>query len=159
MRQTVLTILICLSAMLFAAYAKGDAVPNYDIETTNKTAQGAYIVKVTVVTKDKKIPEVDFKRAAVHGVLFRGATSTNGGPAIRPIAGSAANEGQHGDFYKDFFAPEGQAAKFASLMDGSRSITKSGKEYRHSVIAIVQKDQLRKFLEDAGVIKGLNSIF
>jgi hypothetical protein len=36
---------------------------------------------------------------------------------------------------------------------------KVGKQYRVTATVTVNKDQLRKDLEDAGVLKGLNSIF
>jgi hypothetical protein len=36
---------------------------------------------------------------------------------------------------------------------------KVGKEYKVGVVVSVYKDNLRKALEQAGVIKGLNSLF
>ena len=46
--------------------------------------------------------------------------------------------------------------KYVSMTSAQQEILKVGKEYKVGVIVSVQKDALRKALENAGVIKGLN---
>ena len=75
------------------------------------------------------------------------------------MAGSAANEAQHIDFYSAFFDEKGSAANYASVLNGSRTIIKVDKKYKISAIVTVNKELLHKYLEEAGIIKGLNSIF
>ena len=48
---------------------------------------------------------------------------------------------------------------YVEVVGSSRSVKKVGKQYQVSATVTVNKEQLRKDLEDAGVIKGLNSYF
>jgi hypothetical protein len=89
----------------------------------------------------------------VHGVLFKGYLN------IRPLAGSASVEAQHADFFSTFFAEKGDAKNYVSTVSSSRTVVKENKVYKISTIVTVSKDQLRKDLEKAGVLKGLNSAF
>lgn len=156
----VLTAIIIAFGLAFSAGAKQkDQRLNYEIEGAGVGAQGTYMVKVTIVGKEKKPSEDVIKRAAVHGVLFRGFSSKEHRISQKPLAGSPANEAQNADFYKDFFAENGTATAYAQIVTGSRQVVKSGKEYRVSDVVIVNKDQLQKDLEAAGIIKGLNTIF
>ncbi len=72
------------------------------------------------------------------------------------MAGSAANEAQHADFYKDFFSDSGSASDFASIVVDSRKVVKSGKEYRVTMTISVHKEELRSYLESLGILKSLN---
>ena len=61
--------------MPFVAMAKKDKdeVISYQVEATGATgAQGTYVVKTWVVTKNKKISDAEIGKCAVHGVLFKG---------------------------------------------------------------------------------------
>lgn len=136
------------------------AIPEYELEGQGTGAQGTYLVKVTVITKDKKISNAQIGRAAVHGVLFRGFSSKEHRQHQRPLAGSASAESQHPDFFQEFFDLDGGAYKnYVEHVDGSRQVMKSGKQYRVSANVVVRKDDLRRELETAGVIRGLNSGF
>lgn len=133
-------------------------VPEYEIAAADQTAaQGTYVVKVTVLSKKSNIDTDLLSRAAVHGVLFRGISGNR--THQKPLAGSAATEAQHAEYFKNFFAPNGAARNYTHEIPGSRQVVKSGKQYRISSTMVVQKDQLRRDLEQAGVIEGLNSIF
>ena len=132
---------------------------NYEIEGAGTGTQGTYLVKVTVITKDKKIADELIARSAVHGVLFRGFSNKELRQHQRPLAGSAMVEAQHADFFKDFFAKNGMAKNYVAVVGGSRQVVKSGKEYKISTIVTVNKEQLHRDLEKAGIIKGLNSGF
>lgn len=140
------------------AFAKGETGLNYEIEGAGTGAQGTYLVKVTVISKKNKVSDELIARCAVHGVLFRGFSNKELRQHQGPLAGSAAVEAQHADFFKDFFAENGIAKNYVSGT-GSRQVVKSGKEYKISSIVTVNKEQLHKDLEKAGIIKGLNSGF
>ena len=45
------------------------------------------------------------------------------------------------------------------MIDGSAEVRKVGKEYKVGGVVTVQRDMLRKHLEEAGIIMGLSSIF
>lgn len=147
-------LLLGLSATLLA----GD-LPDYTLEGNGTGAQGTYLVKVSIISKDKKPLTALLSRCAVHGVLFRGFSSKEMRQAQKPLAGSAAAEAAHADYFKKFFEDDGPAKSYAEEVAGSRSVVKEGKRYRVTAVMTVNKEQLRKDLEDAGVIKGLNSIF
>ncbi|MDE5634904.1 MAG: hypothetical protein K2I52_01185 [Muribaculaceae bacterium] len=156
--------LIALLTVMFSTVAgfaksKADNTLIYEIEGAGASTQGNYLVKVTYITKEKKIPDELLKKAAVHGVLFRGFSNPAQRITQKPLAGSAANEAQHIEFYKEFFGEEGNAASFASIVPGSKTVSKSGKEYRVGATITVSKENLLKYLQELGVVKNLNSAF
>lgn len=151
---------IAMICSFSTAYGKdSNPLPQYEIMGAGTGSQGTYLVNITLISKKSKIDNDVIKRAAVHGVLFKGFSNKESRQMHKPLAGSAANEAQHVDFYKDFFSESGNASNYASLVDGSRIVIKSGKEYRITMTVSVSKDELRSYLESLGVIKGLNSGF
>lgn len=155
--QRLALMLICLFGTLLACRATD--IPEYELEGNGTGAQGTYLVKVSVLTKNNKISSAELGRCAVHGVLFRGFSNKELRQSQKPLAGSAAVESQHADYFKSFFAEEGAYKNYVGEVSGSRSVVKVGKQYRVSATVTVNKEQLRKDLEDAGIIKGLNSAF
>lgn len=153
---------VCLFlALCFSASAKKteQGMPSYGLIGAGTGAQGTYLVEVSILGKSKTVSDNELVAAAVHGVLFRGFSQASGRGFQKPLAGSAAAEGQNADFYKDFFAPGGMASTYGTVIAGTRSISKAGKEYRVKAKVIVQKEALMKFLQDAGTIRSLNSAF
>ena len=63
---------------------------------------------------------------------------------------------EHEDFFRLFFSDKGEYRKYVSVVAGSELCEKVGREYRAGAIVSIQKDELRKALEAAGIIKGLN---
>lgn len=157
-KRIFLTLMVLLTASA-VAFAKDDDKLNYEIEGAGTGSQGTYLVKVTVISKKSKINDELIARCAVHGVLFRGFNNKELRQNQRPLAGSPIVEAQHADFFKDFFAENGLAKNYVASVNGSRQVVKSGKQYKISTIVTVNKEQLHKDLESAGIIKGLNSGF
>lgn len=159
-RIWIITLLFLLIGTVAASAKKAqEGLPEYEIQGAGTGTQGTYLVQVTITTKDKNLSEAMIKRVAVNGVLFRGFSDTTSRKTQKPLAGSAANEAQHADFYKEFFGEGGTAASYANIVPGSRSMTKVDKMYRVKATVSVNKESLVKYLQDVGVIKGLNSIF
>ncbi|MBE6249234.1 MAG: hypothetical protein E7106_08300 [Prevotella sp.] len=132
----------------------------YSIQCGGSGTQGYYIVEVT--TYAKKVSQINQDlvcRCAVHGVLFKGFPGSNGCMSQRPLAGSALVEQQHQEFFGPFFQDGGGYVSYASMVDGSLKTQKEGKKFKVKATVSVAKDQLRKDMEKAGVIKGLNSGF
>jgi len=156
-------ILVALSLfMLFAigsmAKSNDDKPLQYDIQVAGSGAQGTYLVKVAVYTK-KKVNDDDIIRAAIHGVLFKGVTGTERIPTQRPLAGKATVENEHAEFFEEFFSKNGPYRNFASIVPGTYTHVKAAKGYKEGATVTVMKDELRKALEDANVIKSLSSGF
>lgn len=156
--KILIAILSCLSMSLISYAKESEAIPEYELVGDGIGKQGTYLVKVTIITKKNNPNDNLLKLSAVHGILFRGFSNSKGNHQ-KPLTGGPASESQDIDFYRDFFSNKGSAKDFANLIDGSRSVVRSGKKYRVSATLSVNKDALRKYLEDAGVLKSLNSGF
>ena len=128
----------------------------YDIEGVETGQQGTYLVKVYVYSKKSSVTTEEFKFAAVHGVIFRGFAGKGFG-AQKPIAKPEAQT-QHADFFNAFFN-NGDYAAYAQVVNPVADRVKIGKEYKIAATVSVSKDELRKTLEGAGVIRSLNSGF
>lgn len=153
----ILLMFVCLLGGIIASCASD--LPEYELEGSGTGAQGTYLVKVSVLTKNNKISSAELGRCAVHGVLFRGFANKELRQSQKPLAGSPAVEAQHADFFDSFFQEGGAYKNYVGEVSGSRSVVKVGKQYRVSSTVTVSKEQLRKDLEKEGVIRGLNSAF
>jgi hypothetical protein len=135
----------------------------YEIECVSVGASGSYLIKVWSYSKKPDIAINQAKKNAVHGIIFKGFTGKGAGCTQKPLAGSPALEEEKETFFKDFFADGGKYMKFVTVSgDGSVAAgdrLKIGKEYKIGVVVSVYKDELRKDLEAAGVIKSLGSGF
>lgn len=143
-------------AMVISALAKEDKMPQYDIMGAGSGNEGTLLVKVYVYAK--KVTDEDLKRAAVHGVVFRGCTGNNSG-APQPAMASPSVETDHAAFFSAFFASDGQCLNYVSIVSGSYDRVKTPKGYKTGAILQVNKTALRKDLEKAGVIRSLSSGF
>ncbi len=159
-KYVTLFLLLALFCSVFTVYGKdNNPIPAYEIIGAGTGSQGTYLIDVTVLSKKNNPDDNIIKRAAVHGVLFKGFSNKEHRQMQKPLAGSAANEAQHIDFYNDFFSETGSASNYASIISGSRKVMKSGKTYRVSVTVSVNKEELRSYLESLGILKGLSSGF
>ena len=139
---------------------------NYEIECSGVGLQGTYLVKVWSYSKQPKVAIEQAKKNAVHGIIFKGfvGNSGKGCPTQKPMSNNVSLQEENGSFFNSFFAEGGRYKKFVTLSTdgalGAGDIMKVRKGlYKVGVIVSVQKDELRKDLEDAGVVKGLSSGF
>lgn len=159
-KYAIISLLLALFCSFFIAYGKdNNLIPTYEITGAGTGSEGTYLIDVTVISKKNNPDDNIMKRAAVHGVLFKGFSNKALRQMQKPLAGSAANEAQHIDFYNDFFSEAGSALNYASIVNGSRKVIKSGKEYRVTVTVSVNKEELHSYLESLGILNGLNSGF
>ena len=151
-----LSMIAMLLLITLGALAKGDKMPQYDITGAGSGTEGTVLVKVYVYTKNAK--DADLKRAAVHGIVFRGCSGNNSG-ARQPAMAKPTAEADNAAFCNEFFASDGQCQNFASVVAGSYDRVKTPKGYKCGAILQVDKTSLRKELEKAGVVKSLSSGF
>lgn len=154
--RKVLSLLALLLLCTVGAMAKGDKMPAYDITGAGSGTEGTLLVKVYVYSKSAS--DNDLKRAAVHGVVFRGCAGNESGarqPAMAPATAEADNQ----TFFAEFFAEDGQCLNFATIVAGSYDRVKTQKGYKSGAIIQVNKTSLRKTLEKAGVVRSLSSGF
>ena len=128
----------------------------YELECAGNGVQGTYLVRVW--TYDRKLREAQAAcaRNAVHGVIFTGFAGGDGCIGQKALVPNPGAELENEDYFRLFFSDKGEYRKYVSVVAGSEVSEKVGKEYRAGAIVSVQKDDLRKALEAAGIIKGLN---
>lgn len=156
-----LLVMISAFSTITAKTDKGSANAwKYDIECMENGSAGTYLIKVWSYDSKPNIPAEQMKRNAVHGVIFRGFSGRTGCTSQKPLAKSPTVEEEKADYFKTFFANGGAYLNYASIVSASPEIIKlNKKEYKVGVIVSISKDQLRKDLEAAGIIKGLTSGF
>ena len=157
------TIFLCSFVLLLSGCRTTSIVtPNnmrYEIECAGNGVQGTYLLKVWVYGSEKGI-DIDYiKHCAVHGVIFKGFAGGNGCPSQRPMASSPALEQQRNEFFTPFFGADKAYRVYASEVGGGLERVKVGKELKIGAVISVSKDMLRRDLEAAGIIRGLNTGF
>lgn len=139
--------------------AKQPEALRYDIECAGNGAQGTYLVKVWVYSKNHQLTSDMLKKYAVHGVIFKGYAGNDKGCVSQKAMANPAIEQGHADFFAAFFNTDKAYARYATEIDGSVERIKIGKEYKYGSVISVAKDALRKDLEAAGIIRGLSGGF
>lgn len=161
-KQFFLSILMLFVLTLFANDANAGSnveIPKYNIVSAGVGAQGTYLCKVSVYSKNGKTKDADLKRAAVHGVIFKGVAGGDGGTSQKAMV-NPSTEYEKADFFKEFFADDGPYNSYANVVPNSITRAKTAnKEVCISAVVVVSKDELRKYLEKAGVVRGLGSMF
>jgi hypothetical protein len=124
---------------------------------------GSYLIKVWSYSRNQSVAAEQAKKNAVHGVIFSGFAGMNGVPRQPPLATSPNLENEKKEFFDPFFANGGRYMKYVSITNdgsiGAKDRLRVGKEYKIGVIVSVAKDELRKDLEDAGIIRPLGAGF
>lgn len=157
--------LICFLALPMQTFAtaktkadKDTKEYRYDIECAGNGTTGTYLVYVWSYSKKANVAEEQCRKNAVHGVIFKGFAGGNGCIGQRAMTEAGA-ELQFESYFKSFFAEGGEFQKYASVIPGTTVTEKIGKEYRVGMTVTVRKDDLRRALEEAGIVKKLNSGF
>lgn len=134
----------------------------YEIEGVSVGTQGTYLIKVWSYSKKPTIAINQAKKNAVHGVIFKGFSGKPGVPGQKALA-TPEIEQEKSAWFEEFFSDKGNYNRYVSESgDGSVAAEdrmKVGKKFKIGVVVNVNVADLRKALEDAGVIKGLSSGF
>ena len=155
--KKVTSLLIFMFVITLGIMAKGTKMPQYEIVGAGSGNEGMVLVKVSVYAK-KNVADSELKRAATHGVVFRGFTGNNSG-AHQPAMASPIVENDNSEFCEVFFASDGQCQSYATILSGSYERVKVKKGYKYSALVRVNKTALRKELEKAGIVRSLSSGF
>lgn len=140
----------------------------YEAEATvGQAAQGFSLIKVYSYSKDQNTATKQAGKNAVHAILFKGYADYNNGttrikgqkPIISDVNAYEANE----SFFKEFFKDGGKYQQFVQYVNNGIPETgdayKVGKEYKVGLKVLVNKAALRKYMEEAGIIKSLGGGF
>jgi hypothetical protein len=162
--KIILLIIIFFSALTGFSQAKKKANKEtdafrYEISCEGEGVPGTYLVKIWSYSKKPVVAAEQTKKNAVHGIIFKGYPGLGTKcQSQRALASSPTIEHEQRDFFKKFFSDGGDYMKYVTTSGVPQTI-KVGKEYKVGVVVSVSKDQLRKDLEAAGIIKGLSSGF
>ena len=108
--------------------------------------------------KNAKMPLEVAKRNAVHAVIFKGVPAGNGAASQPPMVTGQLSASDTA-FFDNFFIADYQNYINSVANSSLRIIKLRAREYKVGYVVSVAKDNLRKYLEDQGVIKGLSSGF
>lgn len=138
----------------------------YEIEVENVGLQGACNVKVWSFSKNPAVATEQAKKNAVHGMIFKGVADKAGIKGKKPLVADVTMEEKHAEFFKNFFAEGGEYMKYVAYTTSGQvgagdvmKVSKKSREYKVGVVVTVQYDQLRKRLEQEGIVKKLNQGF
>lgn len=135
----------------------------YEIEAVQQGVQNTYLIKVWSYSKKPEVAIEQSKKNAIHGVIFKGFSGKGPVAGQPPLVSNVNLEEEKADFFKPFFGDGGKYLKFVSTStDGAVAAEdrmKIGKEYKVGVLVSVNVAELRKDLENAGIIRSLSSGF
>jgi hypothetical protein len=160
----VLTIVFATScAPTKKAEKVGTSIPKYELEAMQTGTQGTYLIKVWTYSKEPMLDLNLVKKNAIHGILFEGFKGKPGIPAQVAIAPDPKVESEKAEFFNAFFSADGDYQKFVTPVNNGAIAAEDrirvGKIFKIGVVCSVKAADLRKHLEEAEVIKGLDAGF
>lgn len=127
----------------------------YELEGVSNGSQGTYLIKVWTYSSTKRANIEACKKNAVHGIIFKGYAAGNNVRPQGPLVKEPGAESLYADYFNNFFADGGEYNRYVTVTSGTQEVVKVGKRYKIGMVVSVSKDQLRKTLEAAGVVKAL----
>lgn len=171
MRKLLILLLLLVGPGLLFAQSRGKqkkadqqtAAWRYEIENLGMVATaGNRVFKVWSYASDPRVATEQAKKNAVHGILFKGLADASRAKGCSPLV--PGGESGHEAFFDAFFAQGGEYMKYVALTTSGEVAAEdvlrvSKKEYKIGVIVTVQYDNLRRRLEQEGIVEKLNSRF
>ena len=161
MKKSVLSILLG-SALLLAGCGAPKQLSKtdtgrfqYELEGVSNGSQGTYLVKVWTYSSSKTANIETCKKNAVHGIIFKGYAAGNNIRPQGPLVKDPGAESVYADYFNNFFKDGGEYNRYVTVTSGTQETVKVGKRYKVGLVVSVSKDQLRKTLEAAGIVKSL----
>ncbi len=156
-----LAMAIVMPTTLFAQKKKANKETmewRYETEDLGVTGQqGTCVFKIWTYNKKETVAINQAPKNAVHAVLFKGYGKNR--PLVKDDATMKSNEA----FFEEFFKDGGDFQRFVQLSSNGKIAPgdkiQVGKELKIGLRVIVRKDELRKYMEEKGIIKAMNSMF
>ncbi|MBR1878645.1 MAG: hypothetical protein IJ814_06550 [Paludibacteraceae bacterium] len=136
----------------------------YELQAAvGQAVEGATLVRVWTYSTKPNIAEGQAGKNAVHGIIFKGFPASNDGTRIvgrDPLINDPDTEQKYQDYFTEFFKTGGAYQRYVSYIGNGvpDQILKVGKEYKVAVTVVVLIDQLRKRLEEDGILKPMDQI-
>jgi hypothetical protein len=135
---------------------------DYEVAFIRTGVAGTELFKVFSYGRNERECIEASKLNAIKAILFKGIP---GSGMQRPMISEAGAEEKYKEYFNEFFKSGGQYLNFVALStDGSidsrdRIKVQNGKLLKIGIVVSVQKDNLRKQLQDDKIIKSLSSGF
>lgn len=167
MRKTAfyLFMIVAAALCLCSCKPKEKLVADYNATIVEVGAQGTAVVKAWGVSSSIKNAKEEAKRNAVRAILFKGFPSSANvnSTDLRPMITDPNAEQAHKEYFEQFFKNDGKYLQFVQFADETGKIAtgdmvRKGAQYKVGMVVIVNKTNLRRELENAGIIKkfGIN---
>jgi hypothetical protein len=158
--RILLAFFILMSFQLLAQKERDPGTYNYEVQFIRTGLEGTELFKVFTYCKKEKDCFEYAKIDALKAILFKGIP---GSGLQRPLVNEAGGEDKYRDYFKTFFSEGGKYLNFVAISnDGSiedDDRLKVGKQLKIGVVVSVQKANLRRELESAGIVKKLSEGF
>lgn len=137
---------------------------NYEATIVEVGAQTA-VIKAWGTAASIDEAKEDAKRNAVRAIIFKGFPSSANvnSTDLRPMATEPNAEQVHRDYFAQFFKDGGKYSQYVWFADQTGNIAtgdlvRKGTLYKVGMVVVVDRNNLRKELESAGVVKrfGIN---
>jgi hypothetical protein len=155
--------LLLVSGITLKGFSQKDRDPsnyNYEIQFIRTGLEGTELFKVFSYCKKEKDCFEAAKIDAIKAIMFKGIP---GSGLNRPLISDPGAEDKYRDYFQTFFNQNGKYLNFVSISnDGSiedDDRLKVGNRLKIGVVVSVQKANLRRELEAAGIIKKLSEGF
>lgn len=162
--KRIISVILAVLAFLpaFAAGKKADKETlqwRYEVQDLNITAKDgkSVIFKVYSYAKKENVALMQAGKNAVHAVIFK---QIGYNPALM---GSESMSAEQEAFFKLFFQDGGEYMRFVQLANNGAIAPsdkiKLQKEFKIGVKVTVNRADLRKYLEEHGILQSMNAIF
>ncbi len=169
MKKYLLTILAVLGLLQWApAQQRKINAANEDTEEWRYTIQNEAVgdgntalVCVHSYSKSIEVAREQCLKNAIHGLIFRGAPGKDATvKGLAPLVNNSAVEHEHSDFFQNLFRDGGEYRRYATVAssEGVGSVVKKGKEYDVRVYVTVQYADLRRRLEQEGILVSMGEV-
>ena len=130
----------------------------YELQpAVGQAPHGCALVRVWTYSKNANVATKQAGKNAVHGIIFTGYAPSMEGQRIagrNPLIENRAVEEQYADYFDKFFDDNGQFQRYVTYVGNGvpDQVMKVGKEYKIGIIVTVMVDELRKRLEQDGIL-------
>ena len=128
---------------------------NYEVQHI-ASSEGTETLKVYSYAKTEKEGIEQGKLNAIRAIIFKGIP---GADFQKPLVAEVGAEEKYKSYFSEFLKPGGKYLKFIALSSNSIEVFKSDEMQKVGVTVTIQKDNLRKELEAANIIKTLTNGF
>ncbi len=136
----------------------------YEITPVSVGAKGSVVVAVWSDSANPVVAGEQAKKNAVHGLIFKGMPANGAVPGKRPLVPASTGDEQQqrkeAEYFDRFFEDGGAYMRFVTLTSEEQQVTKiDRRKYRVGVVVVVSYDELRRELENRGIVRKLDAGF